>query len=127
MILMSVDFPAPFSPSSAWISPASSLRETSSSAWIEPKRFEMPRISRTIRLDPVEVLGVPVEQLLLVRAARALRCQDHSIGVDLAQVGAEEDVDRPVRAEHDPVWAERFDAVHDPGPDTFDRPIVVDH
>src|SRR5438309_11082254 len=92
-----------------------------------PKRFEMPRISRTIRLDPVEVLGVTVEHLLLVRAARALRRQDHSVGVDLPQVGAEENVDGPVRPEHDAVWAESFDAVHDPGPDAFDRPIVVDH
>src|SRR4029077_5171251 len=139
MILMSVVFPAPFSPSSAWISPASSLSETSSSAWMGPKRFEMPRISRTaagaasgiaalwIRLDPVEALGVPVEQLLLVRTAKALRRQDHSVGVDLVQVGAEEDVDRPVRPEHHAVRAESLDAVHDPGPDAFDRPIVVDH
>src|SRR2546427_158536 len=36
----------PSSPSSAGTSPASSARETSSSAWVEPNRFETPRISR---------------------------------------------------------------------------------
>ena len=46
MILISVDLPAPFSPSSAWISPACRVSETSSSAWVEPKRLLTPRISR---------------------------------------------------------------------------------
>ena len=47
MILMSVDLPAPFSPSRAWISPGMSASETSSSAWISPNRLETPRISIT--------------------------------------------------------------------------------
>src|SRR6266849_992007 len=100
----------------------------------------MPRISRTaaaggasgiaalwIRLDPVEALGVPVEQLLLVMAAEAFRRQDHPVRVDLAQVGAEENVDRPVRPEHDPIRAKGFDAMKDPRSDAFDGPVVVDH
>jgi hypothetical protein len=33
MILISVDFPAPFSPSSAWIEPRASLIDTSESAF----------------------------------------------------------------------------------------------
>ncbi len=47
MILMSVDFPAPFSPSSAWTSPGSKARDTSSRAWVEPNRLLTPWISRT--------------------------------------------------------------------------------
>ena len=47
MILMSVDLPAPFSPSSAWTSPARRVSDTSSSACVAPKRLAMPRIWST--------------------------------------------------------------------------------
>ena len=43
-IFRSVDLPAPFSPSSPWIEPASTARSTSSSASVPGKRFVMPRI-----------------------------------------------------------------------------------
>src|SRR5262245_30911606 len=36
--------PAPFSPTSAWISPRPTSRSTPSSAWLEPKRLVTPRI-----------------------------------------------------------------------------------
>ena len=41
--LISVDFPAPFSPSRAWISPARSVKSTPSSAATPPNRFVIPR------------------------------------------------------------------------------------
>ena len=43
MMLISVDFPAPFSPRSAWISPASSEKSTSFRAWTPPNRLVTPR------------------------------------------------------------------------------------
>jgi hypothetical protein len=42
----SVDLPAPFSPSSAWISPGRTERSASERACVEPNRFEMARSSR---------------------------------------------------------------------------------
>src|ERR1019366_4895301 len=41
----SVDFPAPFSPRRAWISPENTTRSASERAWVSPKRFEMRRSS----------------------------------------------------------------------------------
>src|ERR1700733_15911134 len=43
--LISVDFPAPFAPSSATISPRPTRRLTSSSARVAPNCFEAPRTS----------------------------------------------------------------------------------
>src|SRR5471030_2139128 len=43
---MSVDLPAPFSPTIAWISPARTVRLTLSSATTPGNVFRMPRISR---------------------------------------------------------------------------------
>ncbi|MDT4813920.1 hypothetical protein FQZ97_469140 [compost metagenome] len=45
MMFISVDFPAPFSPHRAWISPACSEKSTPESAREAPKRFAMPRSS----------------------------------------------------------------------------------
>src|SRR6266550_7156731 len=45
-ILMSVDLPAPFSPSSATISPALTSIPPSTSACVPPKRFDTPRMER---------------------------------------------------------------------------------
>src|SRR5262245_37778801 len=44
-IFMSVDFPAPFSPATAWIVPAGTLIETRWFAVWAPKRLVMPRSS----------------------------------------------------------------------------------
>ena len=44
-MFMSVDLPAPFSPSSAWTSPARRSKSTSSLATMPGKRLTMPRIS----------------------------------------------------------------------------------
>src|SRR3954454_7432813 len=44
-MLISVDLPAPFSPSRAWISPRRSWRSTASLAVSAPKRLVMPRSS----------------------------------------------------------------------------------
>src|SRR5438445_7585639 len=44
--LISVDLPAPLSPTRAMTSPARTSKSTSVSAWTEPKDFEMPRSSR---------------------------------------------------------------------------------
>ena len=43
---MSVDLPAPFSPSSAWISPRFSSNSIALFATSEPKRLVIPRSSR---------------------------------------------------------------------------------
>src|SRR5437868_1828509 len=45
MHLISVDLPAPLSPTSAITSPARTSKSTSLSAWTEPKLLEMPRNS----------------------------------------------------------------------------------
>ena len=47
MHLMSVDLPAPLSPTRAMTSPAATRKSTWYSAWTAPKRFETPRSSRT--------------------------------------------------------------------------------
>src|ERR1700685_262444 len=46
-ILMSVDLPAPFSPSSAWISPGSTSRPASSSAWTPGNRLPIRDIRKS--------------------------------------------------------------------------------
>src|SRR5881628_1691599 len=51
-IFIKVDLPAPFSPTSAWISPEWRSKETRSSARTPGKRLEMPRISRRAGLWP---------------------------------------------------------------------------
>ena len=45
MIFPSVDLPAPFSPTSAWIEPGAIREVDVESAWTPPKRFETPRSS----------------------------------------------------------------------------------
>src|SRR5450755_4423686 len=47
MIFIRVLFPAPFSPTSPWISPARKLKSTSRSAITPPNVFPIPLISRT--------------------------------------------------------------------------------
>src|SRR5919107_922764 len=47
MHLISVDLPAPLSPTSATTSPAATRKSTWYSAWTAPNRFETPRSSRT--------------------------------------------------------------------------------
>src|SRR3954454_13312619 len=47
MHLISVDFPAPLSPTSAITSPARTSKSTSVRAWTEPKLFVIPFITRS--------------------------------------------------------------------------------
>ena len=47
MHLISVDLPAPLSPTSAMTSPGATWKSTSKRAWTAPKLFETPRSSRT--------------------------------------------------------------------------------
>src|SRR5215217_8141730 len=47
MHLISVDLPAPLSPTRAMTSPAATRKSTWYSAWTAPNRFETPRSSRT--------------------------------------------------------------------------------
>ena len=49
MIFIMVDLPAPFSPTSPWISPSLSEKSTSRSAWTPPKDFDTPIISSRAR------------------------------------------------------------------------------
>ena len=58
-ILISVDLPAPFSPTIAWTSPASNSRSTAFRAWVAPKRLSS--FLRTRRGAPF-----PVAPLLLL-------------------------------------------------------------
>src|SRR2546423_665125 len=54
---MSVDLPAPFSPSSAWTSPRRTSNETSSFATTPGNSLRMPRISRTTSSTMRSVIG----------------------------------------------------------------------
>ena len=56
-----VDFPAPFSPTSAWISPGITSSEASRTAWQSPKRFAIP-VMRTA--------GAPLLSLVIAWPAR---------------------------------------------------------
>src|SRR5580692_11212636 len=47
-----VDFPAPFSPTSPWIDPRATDRETARFAWTGPKRLSIPRSSSAGPGDP---------------------------------------------------------------------------
>src|SRR5579871_1152054 len=47
MIFISVDLPAPFSPTRPWISPSASAKSTSRNACTPPKDLEMPARSRS--------------------------------------------------------------------------------
>ena len=47
MHLISVDLPAPLSPTRAMTSPGETWKSTSKRAWTAPKLFETPRSSRT--------------------------------------------------------------------------------
>src|SRR4051794_25623086 len=70
---MSVDLPAPFSPRSAWTSPACRSKSTPSLATMRPKRFVMPRSSSARSMPSlgralphrVGRRDLPVEDLLL--------------------------------------------------------------
>src|SRR5579883_1474516 len=57
-ILIRVDLPAPFSPTSTWTSPARRSKSTSRSATTPGKAFVMPRISRSAG-DPPRVTAEP--------------------------------------------------------------------
>src|SRR5689334_18018755 len=102
MHLMSVDLPAPLSPTRAMTSPAATRKSTWYSAWTAPNRFETPRSSRTgwlsvIGSDPglraeVRVLAgadvLPLQEAVLERDVDVvlrdrLRLQEH--GRDLAR------------------------------------------
>src|SRR5438093_7761645 len=68
--LMSVDLPAPLSPTSAITSPLRTSKSTSVSACTEPKDFEIPRspsvgaaFSLTVRFLPHRRAGAPVRRL----------------------------------------------------------------
>ena len=58
MHLISVDLPAPLSPTSAMTSPGDTWKSTSNSAWTAPKLFETPCSSRT-------GVSVTIQSLLL--------------------------------------------------------------
>ena len=55
---MRVDLPAPFSPTSAWISPACSDRDTSLSACVMSKRLERLRTSSNGAPPAAAVIGL---------------------------------------------------------------------
>src|SRR5919106_2554469 len=57
MHLISVDFPAPLSPTSAMTSPERTSKSTSTSACTEPKLFDTPRVS-SVGVETAACVGV---------------------------------------------------------------------
>src|SRR5215217_6193485 len=122
---MSVDLPAPFSPSSAWISPCLSSKSIALFATSEPKRLVIPRSSRAgaspdigsvltagpglldLRRDVGDLAGLDllhhlVDLLLVLRALRG----------DLAEADAARlDVEDGVRAALEGAVLDRLDRV----------------
>src|SRR3954447_21883962 len=126
---MSVDFPAPFSPRSAWISPRRSSKSIASFATSEPNRLVIPRSSRAGTspaigrrlLDGVGDVGQlaggdlvldPVHLGLVLRAD----------GGDLADPGAVVlDLERRVRAARERAALDVLDRVEHGDVDLLDR------
>src|SRR5215213_4469527 len=124
---MRVDFPAPFSPSSAWISPRFSSKSIALFATSEPKRLVIPRSSRAGAAPDIGSVGTGAPGLLdlgrdvgdlarldllhdlvdLLLVLRALRG-------DLAEADAAGlDVEHGVRAALERAVLDRLDRVED--------------
>src|SRR5579862_232016 len=102
---MSVDLPAPFSPSSAWTSPLRSSRLTLSLATSVPKRLVMPRSSSAsgaLELRDASGYASPDKRSLLDRVRRSDRPGD-DLRLDRVDLGE----DRPG---HDGPDADQIDA-----------------
>jgi len=54
-----VDFPAPFSPTNPWISPALTLKLTPFRAWTPGKFLWMSVMETTVALDCSDMLPIP--------------------------------------------------------------------
>src|SRR6478672_2479935 len=78
---MSVLLPAPFSPTSAWTSPARTLKSTPSSAVVAPKRFTIPLTSSISAARQVPGNG-RVHELLRLGRIEVRRRHDHHARVD---------------------------------------------
>src|SRR5439155_11639233 len=76
MIFISVDLPAPFSPTSPWISPVCKEKSTSRSAWTPPNDFEMPTISSSAALPSVTGQDSDQEVVFHPLHARRVRLGD---------------------------------------------------
>jgi hypothetical protein len=68
---MSVVFPAPFSPTSATISPARTANDTSSTARVSPKDLVMCESESTFSVHPARRRGGSGAPALLVRSCAA--------------------------------------------------------
>src|ERR1700710_1918351 len=85
MIFISVDLPAPFSPTSPWISPAPRTKSISRSAIAPPNAFETPPSSSS------GVIGGPSDEELLLHPHHARRIglgNDRAIGDDVLRNAA---------------------------------------
>src|SRR5215211_5429822 len=132
---MSVDFPAPFSPSSAWISPRLSSNPIALFATSEPKRLVIPRSSRAGAAPDIGVVptGAPglldlgrdvgdlarldllhdlVDLLLVLRALRGDLAEADAAGLD---------VEHGVRAALEGAVLDRLDRVEDRHVDLLQR------
>src|SRR5215210_931027 len=132
---MRVDFPAPFSPSSAWISPRFSSNSIALFATSEPKRLVIPRSSRagaapdigSVRtgapglldlgrdvgdLARLDLLHDLVDLLLVLRALRGDLAEAHTAGLD---------VEHGVRAALEGAVLDRLDRVEDGHVDLLQR------
>src|SRR5688500_3737084 len=94
MILAKVDFPAPFSPSSAWISPRTRSRSTSRSTSMPANSLLMPRAAISGRLASIGT----VSDMLLDPSAWYWRIGDEQ--VLRLEVGPESGRDRCLNGGH---------------------------
>src|SRR5947208_11429313 len=90
-MVINVDLPAPFSPSSAWISPRPRSKSTASLARTPGNRFVMPRSSRTRGASAIGIdnpTGAGPEPAPVGRACcRLLRGRDDLAAGDQLQDG----------------------------------------
>src|SRR3954451_19261589 len=138
--LISVDLPAPFSPSSAWIDPALSRRDTPSSAFTPGKPFVMSLSSRGNVVSSTRVVVVMSGRPECANFAVAVEAdcpedentqqQLHIKGVDREQherLGDQgDDDDAQHRADHADMPAGECGTTDDRGREGGDQPVVPD-
>src|SRR5215212_5853939 len=132
---MRVDFPAPFSPSSAWISPRFSTKSIALFATSEPKRLVIPRSSRAGAAADIGSVGTGAPALLdLGRDVGDLAVLDllhhlvdlllvlRAVRGDLAEADAAGlDIEHGVRAALEGAVLDRLDRVEDGHVDLLQR------
>src|ERR1700761_3208791 len=131
MILMSVDLPAPFSPSSAWMLPASSLSPTPRRALTPGKDLTMPLSSSAVAMSACPQAAAHAETIGSDRA------EDHASQRELDVVGIDPEDDQRLcyqryeddtahRSRHADAAAGQYGAPDDGGREGRNQPVVPD-